>query len=138
VLAMTVKFRCSPGLDYSLESGDDGDDYCIAMSADQATAGRNASRIVPSTRVRMSERTYANLRNQILFFSARINSRRDARLYFYLWTSSIMMPCGPRTKASLSSGLRVSGPMAISAPLARSSSTAASTSSTVNPICSRP
>ena len=42
-----------------------GDDYCIAMSADQATAGRNASRIVPSTRVRMSERTYASLRKQV-------------------------------------------------------------------------
>ena len=51
-----------------------GDDYCIAMSADQATAGRNATRLVPTTRVRMSERKYAKLRNQVLFFSARINS----------------------------------------------------------------
>src|SRR6516164_4251306 len=62
----------------------------------------------------------------------------QSSLYFYRWTSSIMMPSGPRTKASRSPGLRVSGPIAISAPLARSSSTAASTSSTVNPICSSP
>lgn len=58
--------------------------------------------------------------------------------FFYRWTSSIMMPSGPRTKARRRPGLRVSGPIAISAPLARSSSTAASTSSTVKPICSSP
>jgi hypothetical protein len=63
---------------------------------------------------------------------------KDTNPYFYLWTSSIMMPSGPRTKASRKPGLRVSGPTAISAPFARSSSTAASTSSTVNPICSSP
>jgi len=35
-------------LDYSLASGDDGDYYCIAMSVHRATAGRNASGVVPS------------------------------------------------------------------------------------------
>src|ERR1700730_6970969 len=92
--------------------------YSVDLEVRKLLQGRNmGDRCKPTARI-CPDNSYADI-------SVR---RHDCLPYLaasYRCTSSIMIPSGPRMKASRKPGLRVRGPIAISAPLARNSSTAA-------------